>query len=219
MERLIPMLSASEKERAERYYFDRDRNASIVSRATLRMLLGRYLGVPPADVRFDYGTHGKPLLHRAHGTSLDFNLSDTSDLVLYAFTAGAPLGVDVERVRAMEDQDRVAATVFSATEMAAFSQLSGTRRVQGFWNGWTRKEAFIKAVGEGMSLPLKTFDVTLAPEEPPVLLDVRTPGHDANWTLYALHPTSEHIAALAVRGEPKRLQCFAWSDLCLPKAR
>ena len=212
------LLSASERERAERYHFDRDRNAFVISRATLRMLLGRYLGAPPADVRLAYSARGKPSLHAAHGDRLDFNLSHTKDLVLYAFTTGSPLGVDVERVRAMEDQDRVAETVFSDTEMAAFSRLTGERRVQGFWNGWTRKEAFIKAVGAGLSLPLKTFDVTLAPDEPPALLDVRTPGHDANWTLHALRPTSEHVAALAARGGPKRLHCFAWSDSILPEA-
>ena len=218
LKQLASLLSASERERAARYHFDRDRNAFVTSRATLRMLLGRYLSVSPTDVRFIYGAYGKPSLHGTHGTGLDFNLSHTKDLVLYAFSPGLPLGVDVERRRAMKDQDRVAETVFSPAEWAAFSRLTGEQRIQGFWNGWTRKEAFIKAVGAGLSLPLKTFDVTLAPEEPPALLDVRTPGYDADWALHALRPTSEYVAALTVRIALKRLQRFAWSDLFLPEA-
>ena len=218
VEQLISLLSASERERAARYHFERDRNAFVISRATLRMLLGRYLGASPTDVRFTYGAHGKPSLHEAHEASLDFNLSHTKDLVLYAFAFASPLGVDVERVRMMKDQDRVAETVFSAVERAAFSRLTGEERIQGFWNGWTRKEAFIKAVGAGFSLSLKTFDVTLALKESPALLDVRTPGYDADWVLHALYPTSEHVAALVVRPGLKRLRRFAWSDLFLPKA-
>lgn len=211
---LYTLLSADEQERASRFYFDRDRNHYIAARGLLRTLLGRYQGISPAQVHFAYGKNDKPLLDPAHHDSdLTFNISHSKGVGLLAFGRGRELGVDVEGVRLLDDAEGVAERFFSASENAVFRRVPQAEKGQAFFNCWTRKEAFIKALGEGLSHPLDTFDVTLRPGEPARLL--RIDGSEtaaSRWQLYNLDPYPGYVGAIIAPGQDWTLTCFHWPD-------
>jgi len=155
------MLSESERQRASRFTFERDRKRFIAARATLRRLLAARLGVQPEEVELVYGQHGKPALGgRFANSELRFNVSHCDDLAVYAFARGREVGVDVEAVRWFADADDVAARFFSKSENKAYAALDSLDKPSGFFNCWTRKEAFIKAIGDGLNHPLQSFDAT-----------------------------------------------------------
>ena len=188
--------------RAKKFYFKRDRQRFIVCRAALRMILGRYLHIEPNRVQFSYGPHGKPYLAEtvSDGT-LQFNIGHSNDIALYAFTRSREIGVDIEYLQTLLDADQIAARFFSARENAALQALSTSQKQQAFFNCWTRKEAYIKAIGKGLSQPLDQFEVSLAPGAPASLLSVRgAPEEASRWSLKALTPASGYAAALAVEG-------------------
>ena len=161
---LTALLSDAERQRAGRFAFDRDRRRFTVARARLRQLLAAQLGVEPESVELAYGTHGKPALAR-HSTDshLRFNVSHSEDVAVYAFAGGREVGIDVEVVRTITDADDIAARSFSRHENEAYLALDPRDKPLGFFNCWTRKEAFIKALGDGLSHPLDRFDVSLTP--------------------------------------------------------
>jgi 4'-phosphopantetheinyl transferase len=209
---LVGTLCDDERARAERYRFEQDRRRYIVAHGALRAILGRYLGLPPHQVQFSYGPHGKPYLSQGSSRSpLQFNLSDSHELALYAFTRGRRIGVDLEHVRPMPDADQIAARFFSPRENAAWQALPPDQRQGAFFRCWTRKEAYVKALGEGLAQPLDEFDVTLAPGEPARLLHVEgDPQAAARWTLTTLVPAPGYAAALAVEGIDWRLSLWEW---------
>ncbi|HMJ25431.1 MAG TPA: 4'-phosphopantetheinyl transferase superfamily protein, partial [Pyrinomonadaceae bacterium] len=182
---LIEVLSADECARADRFHFQKDRNQFIESRAALRLLLSQYLNVPPTGMTFSLAAHGKPGLSN---TDLRFNLSRRDGLALIAFTEGREIGIDVELVRPDLDLFEIAEVSFSDSELSTLRSLPENLQAEGFYNCWTRKEAFVKAVGEGLSFPLKQFDVSLTPGQPARLLSIRVePSSDgihaaASWT-------------------------------------
>ena len=195
-------LSDGERQRAARFRFDRDRDRYVVGRALLRVLCGLYLDEEPEKVRLSYGRRGKPGLGEEHGKSrLELNLAHSGPLALYAFTRGRLVGVDVEQVRPMPDADEVAGRFFSPREHAVYSELPSRDRLLGFYLCWTRKEAFIKALGEGLSVPLDSFDVSLVPGEPARLIRVAPdPDKAARWTLISLEPMPGYVGAVAIQG-------------------
>lgn len=195
-------LAADESERAARFVFARDRRRFIVTRSVLRRLLGSYLDVAPADIRVDYAPNGKPVLAPPQDASgITFNVSHARDWALMAFVRGRRVGIDLEFVRPLDDMHQVAAHVFSSREMAAFRGLPPEQQPAAFYAGWTRKEAFIKAVGAGMSYPLQQFDVTLAPHEPARLLRIHDdPDGARRWQMVALTPAPGFAGALVVEG-------------------
>ena len=197
---LAQLLAASERARAARFLRDRDRHRFIVARARLRQLLAARLDLRPASVEFAYGAHGKPALAAGCADSnLRFNVSHCEGLAVYAFASGREVGVDVEAVRVLQDADDIAARFFSRHEYEAYLALDPRARPLGFFNCWTRKEAFIKAIGEGLSHPLDRFDVTLAPGEPPRIVRVDgMPGERSGWTLRAFLPAPGFVAAVVV---------------------
>lgn len=209
---LARVLSPDEQERAARFYFDRDRRRYIVARGVLRRLIGRYLALPPTQIRFDYGKHGKPELAADMGVgNLEFNVSHSQTLALFAFTWGRVLGVDIEFARELDDAEGIARMNFSPREFAIFHQLPDTQKKDAFFNCWTRKEAFIKAIGEGLSHPLHQFDVTFVPGDLAKLIYVAEDAAEANrWRLLALHPHEEYKAALIVYGQDWHLSQFAY---------
>jgi len=193
------LLSPDELERAGRFRFDMNRTEYIVSRGTLRTLLGSYLGVSPPELQFVYSEYGRPSL--ADGVSsgaLNFNVAHSGGVALLAFARGRRIGIDVERVRRDFGTSEVAEHFFSSAERVALRQLPQDDQHEAFFRCWTRKEAFIKALGEGLSHPLDQFDVTLAPDDPAALLATRPDASEVKrWMLWDIHLSDDYAAALA----------------------
>jgi 4'-phosphopantetheinyl transferase len=201
-------LSPDERDRAGRYRFDRDRNRFTVGRGVLRLLLGSYLGIPPDRPRLCYGAQGKPALANEGGEwDLQFNLSHSQGLALVAFSPGRALGVDLEQIRPDLAEDRIAESFFSRQEVATLRALPPEQQAEAFFACWTRKEAYIKALGGGLSISLDSFDVSLAPGAPAALLRVRDdPGEASRWSLRELDPGPGFAGALVVEGHGWQLE-------------
>jgi len=212
---LLPTLSSDELDRAERFYFKRDRQHFIVARGLLRAILSRYLGIESSQLHFYYNNYGKPALTNGpdHSDILEFNLAHADGSVLYAVTCGRKVGIDLERIRTDLDYEDIAARFFSPLERTMLNSLPTGMRAEAFFTCWTRKEAYIKARGEGLSMPLDQFDVSLIPGEPAMLLNSRGDPHDvAHWSLQELMPGSGYVAALAVEGRRWQLRCFQYPE-------
>lgn len=209
--RLRPLLEPGELERADRFYFDRDRHGFIITRATLRLLLGGALGLHPRQLRFRYGPCGKPLLIGAEADGgVHFNVSHSHELALIALAAGRHVGVDVEFIRP-QPADAPTEQFFSPREADALRALPAPQRQQAFFAAWTRKEAFIKALGAGLALPLDSFDVSLGPDDPPALLAVRGAAQATGpWRLVALDPAPGYAGALVAQGQDWTLHRWDW---------
>jgi 4'-phosphopantetheinyl transferase len=201
--RLRGLLAPDERRRADRYRFERDRSRYIVGRATLRLLLASYLDVAPGELEIGYGEFEKPYL--ADGPS--FNISHSGAVVLYAFAVAGELGIDVELDDANLARERIAERFFSPAEVSVLRSLPAEAQPHAFLSCWTRKEAFIKARGDGLSLALDSFDVTLAPDVPAALL--RTAWCDEEPEQWSFEDLSDrqagYIAAVALRGEIRRV--------------
>jgi 4'-phosphopantetheinyl transferase len=215
---LEPVLSPDERERVRRFHFERDRRCHLIARGLLRTLLGRYVGMAPDALRFDYSPFGKPSLAASLMTrALQFNVSHAGELLLIAVAAGRTLGIDVEHIRTDIAVGEIAARFFSAHERDALATLPGDLQQQAFYDCWTRKEAYIKAVGDGLSLPLDQFDVAFLPGEPARLLATRPdPAEARRWSLRELQVADGYKAALAVEGVGWTLKCWDWPA---PQAR
>lgn len=206
-------LAEDERRRAARFHFEKDRRHFIAGRGGLRFLIGAYLRRQPKEIRFAYGNQGKPrLANEDNAEDFRFNLSHSHGLALLAVTRGREIGVDVERLRDMErDGEPLAERFFSPTEAAALRSLPPEQRREAFFSCWTRKEAYIKAKGQGLSLPLDQFDVSLRPGEAAALLATRFDPADAqHWSMQNLRPGAEYVAALVVEGHSWRLWCGDW---------
>lgn len=199
------LLAPDETARAARFRFEHLQHSFILARGALRILLGRYLNTPPAHLAFTYGSKGKPAL--AELCELQFNASHSRDLALFAFTMDCALGVDVESIRPMPDREAVAKRFFCAEEAAELTALPADQRDQAFFLCWTRKEAYIKATGEGLFAPLDAFRVTLQPGEPARMIHLeRDPIAAQAWTLHDLISEPGYAAALAYRDSPRPLE-------------
>ncbi len=198
------VLAADEQDRADRFHFAEGRAAYVVCRAAVRSILAGYLGADAASLVFETGPHGKPALA---GGALKFNVAHSGGLALCAVSPALELGVDIERRRPLDDLEQVARRYFSARENEMLWRLPADLRQRGFFNAWTRKEAYIKGRGLGLSMKLDQFDVSLTPGEPAQLLASREPGYSADhWRLVELDAPAGYTAALALAGENWRLQ-------------
>jgi 4'-phosphopantetheinyl transferase len=212
LRRLRAVLSPDEASRADRFYGRGDRERFIARRGLLREILGGYVQAHPSALRFTYGPSGKPALTaRRGGRTLSFNLSHSHGLVLYAVTANRALGIDLEYVRDSVECEQISAWAFSASEHAALVALPLADRHAAFFRAWTRKEAYIKATGRGLSRPLDEFEVPVAPDRPAQLLSDRgDPAAPRRWSFRDLQPADGYAAALAVEGRGWRLICRSW---------
>ena len=210
-ENYLRSLDQDERARAGRFHFDKHRRHFVVGRGFLRRLLARYLDATPAEVRFSYGPYGKPVLDGQHReSSLRFNASHSGEWAVYAFVQDHEIGVDVEYVKEDFATEGSAERFFSAGEVKTLNALTEDEKPAAFFRCWTRKEAYIKAIGSGLSHPLDTFDVTLAPGEPAALLRVqRDPEAIARWSLFDLDVETGYAAALAVEGPVSVLRKWA----------
>lgn len=193
----LGILCGAERERSSRYRSQRARDEFILTRGTLRSLIASYLHKTPQELRFELTQYGKPFL--ADAPDFFFNVSHSDGLALLAFAHRRKIGVDVERIRPEPDARKLAERFFSIHERDALARLSGTELQEGFFRCWTRKEAYIKARGEGLSLPLKCFDVSIQSGEPRVRLSTRPDTNEASrWTVRDLALDPEYAAAVAV---------------------
>ncbi len=192
------LLSADERDKASRYHFDRHRNDFTVTRGMLRILLASYLTKLPESFSFSYSAQGKPALAN-DDTNLRFNVSHTDGLAALAFARGREIGVDVEKMRPDLEAKTLAERFFSASERQYISRLTGRVLNEAFFRCWTRKEAFIKAKGGGLSIPLHQFDVSIAEDQPAALLGTRPDPSEANrWSLHNLPVKDGYAGALVV---------------------
>lgn len=214
IEALHTLLIDEEASRAARFYFARDRNHWIVARAVLRKLLGQYLGVAPQKLSFATNAYGKPALtFPLEGQRLRFNLSHSGDLALYAFAYEREVGVDVEQMRANIEYTDLAIHYFSASECATLRALPEEQQEEAFFLCWSRKEAYIKARGMGLSLELDQFDVSLTPGEPARLLGSREePCIAERWSIQALWPAPRYAGAVVVEGSDWQLHRWQWRE-------
>ena len=203
-------LSADELTRANRFHFTKDRNHFVVARGLLRNLLAAYLGVNCAELRFSYGAQGKPFLLLDGQAQINFNISHSDERAAFAFTRGRDLGVDLEYVKDDFDDELVANRFFSRAEVLALRTVPADLRKRAFFNCWTRKEAYIKARGEGLSMPLDQFDVSLRPDEPVALLNnYREEREVSRWSMQAIPAPEGYVGALVVEGRDWQLKNFS----------
>lgn len=209
---LMRVLLPDEQVRASRFYFQKNREHFIVARGSLRVILGRYLNTEPEQLQFRYNSYGKPALIGQSGSNgVRFNLSHSRGLALYAIARGREIGVDLEYIRSDFADGQIADRFFSLREAKALGAIPTDSRIAAFFNCWTRKEAYIKARGKGLTLPLDQFEVSLVPGEPATLLRVSgNPDETSRWSLRELLPASGYVAALAVEGHDWQLKCWQW---------
>jgi 4'-phosphopantetheinyl transferase len=192
------LLGPDEKDRAARFRFDNLRHSFVIARGALRILLGHYLNVSPISIQFKYASRGKPSLTAP--SCIDFNVSHSGDLAVFAFATGCELGVDVEQIRALPEVRSIADRFFCSEETAELMSLNPKLREHAFYLCWTRKEAYIKAIGEGLSAPLDRFRVTLQPGQPARFIHIAgDTGAARAWTLHDLQLSLNYAAALAYR--------------------
>lgn len=209
LDAMFALLSADERERSGRFTMERLRHRFVLRRGLLRLLLGRCTGRPAADLRFEYGSHDKPGL--VGGPA--FNLADSEDSVVIAVAADGCIGADIERIRQIESADSLAERFFSPAEYAALRSLPGDIRNDAFLRCWVRKEAFVKAAGAGLSLPLDQFTVEVAPGRPAMVLEVDEAlrpdvGSAVDWSLFDLSGLPDTTTAVAAQGTGWRLESF-----------
>ncbi|NLF71781.1 MAG: 4'-phosphopantetheinyl transferase superfamily protein [Candidatus Anammoximicrobium sp.] len=212
---LSSILSPAEQERANRFYFVADRERFVVAHGLLRVLLGRYLREAPQMLRFSDNPHGKPALAPSSDQAgLRFNLSHSQGLVMYAVARGREVGVDVEQIRLVADFERIAEQFFSPAERKELRTLRTECKLDGFFGLWTLKEAYVKAWGQGLSVPLHDFSVSLQPDASGNFF--LTPGGDdrqcADWSLRRLTPGPGYVGALAVEGHDWELNLWELHD-------
>jgi 4'-phosphopantetheinyl transferase len=198
------LLSPEETARADKFAFEHLKRRHELSHGGLRLLLARYLRCRPRDLAFTFGPKGKPALRDSH---FQFNLSNSGELVVYAFAVDCELGVDVELVRPMTDLKQIASRYFCQAEASELLSIhAGQARQEAFYRCWTRKEAYIKAIGSGLTLPLDQFQVTLLPDDTPRFVHIGENAKAANeWTLQNLNPAPAYIGALAYHGAARKI--------------
>ena len=207
LHRLEATLAEDEKSRAQRFLFERDRNHYIAGRGILRDLLGKYLSCAPAGLRFRYGPQEKPALDaEATLKSARFNLSHSHGLAVFAFSLGREVGIDLEFIRPDFATDDIAGRFFSARELAELRTLPAELRAEGFFLCWTRKEAYVKARGAGLHIPLESFSVSLTPGQPEKLV---SPDSE-RWTIWSLQPAAGFVGAIVGEGSGWRVSQFDW---------
>lgn len=210
MAELSAALSDDERHRTKRFVQDRRRLRFVIGRACLRILLGGYLQLPPTELIFSYGSHGKPALRAdSAAASIRFNLAHSQDIALYAFALDREVGVDVEHWHAVEDGPGIAQRFFAPEEVRELAALPPDRWEEGFFRCWTRKEAYLKARGEGLAIPLSTFFVTVGPGERKAWVrSTVDPECVSRWSVIEIRPATRSSAAIAAEGSDWTVRQF-----------
>lgn len=204
------LLDPGETRRADRFAFEHDRRRFAVGRGLLRTILGSYLGRDPASLRFEANAHGKPDLVPEQGGGLRFNVSHSGGWILIAVARGRDVGVDIEQVRPDFGCAAIADRFFAPGEVAALHSTPADEQVLAFFHGWARKEAYIKARGKGLALPLDRFEVALGPAAA-LRATHDDPAEAARWSLVELATEPGFVAACCVEGHGWRLRRGRWA--------
>jgi 4'-phosphopantetheinyl transferase len=212
-ESLVRNLSTDEVAKANRFHFERDRERFIVARGILRHILGCYLGEKPAELRFEYTPYGKPFFAVEAGyDSLSFNLSHSGEFALYAITRNRDVGIDIELVRDDIDIELIARRFFSQCELNSLEKISKEMQTVRFFQYWTRKEAFLKAMGKGVSFPMDHCDVSLMTGKTLSLIRLLDEKPETScWYGMDLFPGRGYIAAIMAEGNDWDLSCREYS--------
>jgi 4'-phosphopantetheinyl transferase len=212
--RLYETLTPDERTRSTRFRFERDRQRFIVARGVLRDLLARYLQTQPGQIGFVYNAFGKPELGPESGSRLTFNLSHSAGLALIAVATASSVGVDLEYIQEHTDYADIARRFFSATEVDYLTALPSHLHAEAFFSCWTKKEAYLKASGEGLAIPLNSFSVPQTTDPADIPVDLRVGSHDTvparRWSLYTLRPARGYTGALAIEGSGWRFSQWQW---------
>jgi 4'-phosphopantetheinyl transferase len=201
----LSWLSSDETARAARFHFAEHRRAFVLGRGVLRALLGGFLEMPPGQIQFSYGPKGKPVLADS-SFPIRFNASNSGNYAVYAFTEGCDIGIDVEQVRPIPEMEHIAERFFAPAETSELMALPEPDHAQAFFNCWTRKEAYIKAVGDGLSVPLDSFRVTLRPGAAAEMLCLGGSIEAAKgWTMHDLAPAPGFVGAIAYAGRSRAI--------------
>lgn len=213
VKKMFDWLSPDEQERADKYRFKKDRERFIVTRGAVREILSGYLEIAPDRVGFTYNGFGKPFLkNETSGDSIFFNVSASREIALCAVARGSEIGVDIEFVRDEPASLEIVERFFSASEAENIAALCGQRQTSAFFHCWTRKEAFIKAVGVGLTYPLKNFSVPVG-EEKTSHFSIADPFQKTRrWSLTTVYPSPEYVAALAVESANPTIKFQQWSE-------
>ena len=196
---LWPLLNTQERSRAEAFRFAHDQYRFVITHGALRIILGHYVDVPPAELDFLFSRRGKPALKPTPGLpDIRFNLSHSGSRAMLAIAPKREVGVDIECIDARHDGMAIAERFFSLREREALWSLPSDEREQGFFSCWTRKEAYLKARGDGLFTPLQDFDVSVAPGGPVLLVSRIEPGEADRWHIQELPTEPGYVAALAV---------------------
>lgn len=205
------LLSKEETRRAETFKFEKDKKKYVVSKGILRRLSSFYLHIAPEDVVFDYGEFGKPSF--GFTTKLKFNTSHAGDKAVFVFTENNSIGVDIELIKSDLDVMNLAENFFSEKEISDLANLHSSERNVAFYRCWTRKEAFIKAKGIGLSFPLKSFSVSTNSDMQAELLETDwNPSERLSWKLFSHKPTENYISAIAIQGAVGSIRYSDWKD-------
>lgn len=210
-------LSPAEVERASRFYFQQHRNRYVVAHGWLRQLLAAYLGRPAVSLDFEHCTKGKPALAGvARSSQLQFNLAHSEALALIAVARQIPVGIDLERIRKLDDAEQLVARFFSAHELSKFQALDPAQKQVAFFNLWTRKEAWLKATGEGITHLLAQVEVSLLPGEAARLLRLPQGFPDCSqWSLQELKPATGFVGAVVLAAAGAKTECRFWDHSLL----
>ncbi len=201
------LLSTDELQRAHRFHFAKHRNHFVIARGLLRKLLAAYLACDPAELKFEYAAKGKPSVAQAE--AIKFNLAHSHGRAAYAFSRNRELGIDIELMRQDFGGEEIARRFFSTREIECLLKVPKELAGQSFFNCWTRKEAYIKAIGEGLSMPLDEFDVSLAPGEPAALLQNRRDQTEVErWSMRSVAAPEGYAAAIVVEGTGWNVKLF-----------
>lgn len=195
-------LSAEELLRAGRFHFARDCQRFTACRLALRKILAGYLRIEPGQVRFSYGTHGKPTLAPTFRNSgLQFNISHSHEIAIVACSYQREIGVDIEYIRPLPGIEQIVERYFAHAERIALPLLPIRKRITTFFDWWTCKEAYLKALGKGLAYPLDRIDVSMVTEQPTTLVSADPSGQAGTWTVRLLSTVPGYAAALVVGDE------------------
>ena len=211
---LYRTLAADERDRAKRFRSPRSRNRFIVAHGLLRCILGRYLNTDPGQLRFWYGRCGKPSLAPPQSQlDLRFSVSHSRGMALYAVTCGREIGVDIEYIRSRSSWQRIVRRCLSESEQAALYALPARAQRTAFWRCWTRKEAYLKAIGSGFTYPMDQVSVGVGPDAPAALIQTNADlQYSSDWSIQDLAPGPGYMGAIAVEGRDWHLRCWQWAE-------